>query len=58
MATITKAEIYEGSIVIWLFQQPDGYPMAMTIPCATRKDRADMEDRLLSAGVKVTHPNA
>ena len=55
MTTITKAEIYEGSIVIWLFQQPGGYPMAMTIPCATRKDRADMEDRLLSAGVKVTH---
>ena len=55
MTTITKAEIHEHSIIIWLFQQPNGYPMAMPIPCPTRRERAEMEDRLLSAGVKVTH---
>ena len=54
MTTISKAQIHETSITLWL-QDKEGMYMAMTIPCATRKDRADMEDRLLSAGVKVLH---
>ena len=56
MTSITKAEIHEHSITLWLCDKDNNY-LGMTIPCASRKDRADLEERLLTAGVQVTHPN-
>lgn len=54
MATIEEALIYENSIMLWL-RDTHNSRFSFSIPCATRSDRADMEDRLLSVGVKVTH---
>ncbi|WP_216726057.1 hypothetical protein [Hymenobacter siberiensis] len=54
MTTIEKAEVHENSISLLLLDK-QGNELYLRIPCATRADRADIEDRLLSAGVKVKH---
>jgi len=52
---IKSASIHENSISLQLVDK-HGHTLVMTIPATTRSDRSDMEDRLLSAGVKVSHP--
>jgi len=54
MTTIVEAQVHEHSISLML-RDKQGNEMYLRIPCATRGDRADIEDRLLSAGVKVDH---
>ncbi len=51
---ITSATVHENSISLDLLDR-SGERMVLTIPLPNRSHRADVEDRLLSAGVLVSH---